>query len=75
MSGPIDDAEALARGRYMMLNLVRFASLAAVLIGIAISQQAIDLPVPLGIVLAVLGLLGFFFLPNRIARRWRSDQE
>lgn len=71
----IDEAEALVRRKFMLLNLVRLAALASVLIGIAISQDAIDLPQPLGIVLAIAGLIGFFFGPNLLARRWRSDDQ
>lgn len=70
-----DEAEATARRRFMLLNLVRLASLAAVLLGIAGSQGAVALPQPLSIALAVAGLLGFFFGPNLLAKSWRSGEK
>jgi len=71
----IDDKEALARQRYMILNLVRVAGVAMVLAGIAIARGVIDLPVPLGWVLAFAGLFDFFFAPRLLARGWRSKDQ
>ena len=70
-----DEAETLARRRFMMLNLVRLVSLVAVLTGVAASQGALDLPQPLALVLAIAGLLGFFFGPNLLAKGWRSGEQ
>lgn len=70
-----DESEALAKQRFMLLNLVRLASLASVLFGIAVSQGAVEMPVLFGIALAIAGLFGFFFGPNMLARRWRSDDQ
>ncbi|MEP5937097.1 MAG: hypothetical protein ABJ239_02115 [Erythrobacter sp.] len=72
---PPVDPEALAKQRFMLLNLVRLMGLAAVLIGIAITQGAIDLPFAVGVVLAVFGLLEFFLMPNILAKNWKSDEE
>lgn len=70
-----DENEALAKQRFMLMNLVRLVSLASVLFGIAVSQGVVDLPPTLGIVLAIAGFLGFFFGPNMLARGWRSDDQ
>ena len=71
----IDEAEAVAHRRFMVLNLVRLISLGCVLFGIAASQGAVDFPRMPGIALAIIGLFGFFFGPNLLARRWRSDDQ
>jgi hypothetical protein len=70
-----EEKEALAKRRFGLLNLVRLMGLALVLIGIAITQGAIDLPTPIGIVLAITGLLEFFLMPNIIAKSWKSGEE
>jgi len=64
--------EARARQRYGIMNAVRIGGLALVLLGIAIAQGVVALPYPLGVVLAVAGLLGFFFAPPLLARRWKA---
>lgn len=67
--------EALARQRFAMLNLVRITGLIMVLGGIAAHQGALPLPDPAGLIVAVIGLFGFFFLPNILARRWRTKDQ
>ncbi|QFT76985.1 hypothetical protein [Erythrobacter sp. THAF29] len=66
------DNEVLAKQRYTIMNLVRIGSLGAVICGIAIARAVIDLPYALGVALAVGGLIGFFFGPRLLARRWKS---
>ncbi len=68
-----DETEALAKRRFMVMNFLRLISLGCVLFGIAASQGAVEFPREAGIVLAVVGLIGFFLGPNFIARGWRSD--
>jgi hypothetical protein len=69
-------AERQARGRYAVLNLLRLIAIGLVLLGIAIARGVVplpaQLPLPMGAVLAVAGLLGFFFLPPLLARRWKA---
>lgn len=74
MTGP-GDGEALARTRYAIMNAVRFGSLGAVILGIAIARAVIELPYALGVALAIGGLAGFFFGPRLLARRWKSDRD
>lgn len=68
-------AEALARQRYIILNALRFSGIALVMLGIAIARGLIDLPWAAGAVIAVIGLLEFFFLPRFIARRWNTGDD
>jgi len=72
---PTEQTEALAKQRFMLLNVVRLMGLAMVLVGIAITQGAIDLPFAVGVVLAIFGLLEFFLMPNIIAKSWRNSEE
>lgn len=62
-----------AAARHAILTLLRFASVGAVMLGIAIAYGAVEAPMPLGFVLAFGGLGMFFFGVRRIARRWKSE--
>jgi len=64
--------DALARQRFVLLNLVRLGGLLMVLAGIGAHQGALPLPQPIALILAALGLFEFFFLPNILARSWRT---
>lgn len=64
--------EARARQRYGIMNGLRIGGLALVMFGIAIARGVVALPYPLGVVLAVGGLIGFFFAPPLLARRWKA---
>lgn len=64
--------EVLARQRYVILNMVRIGGLAMLLVGVAIARGVVDGPYVLGVVLAVAGLLDFFFVPRLLARRWKA---
>jgi hypothetical protein len=66
--------EEQARQRFMILNLVRLASLAIVLAGVANISGAFlpDLSPMLGTVLLVAGAADFFFAPVLLKRAWRG---
>ncbi len=70
----MNDDEALARSRFMLLNLARLGGLAMVLIGIAIHYGKIPAPELAGYVLMPVGLVTFFFLPKFLASKWRSPR-
>jgi hypothetical protein len=69
---PHEPAEAEARQRYIILNAVRFSGIALVMLGLAIARGLLPVPWVAGAVLAVAGLLEFFFLPPIIAKRWKA---
>jgi hypothetical protein len=69
---PHEAAEAEARQRYFILNAVRFSGIALVMLGLAIARGMLPLPWLVGAVLALAGLLEFFFLPPIIAKRWKA---
>ena len=64
--------EAIAARRYLIMGLVRICGLASVMLGIAIARAVIDAPYALGVVLAVGGLVGFFFGPIMLAKHWKA---
>lgn len=69
-------AQATARQRYMVMNLVRFGSIGAIIFGIATAQGVLPAPYALGVVAAVAGVATFFFGPPLLARRWKDgDRE
>jgi hypothetical protein len=68
-------AEARARNGYLILNMVRLSGIALVLLGLAIARGLIGLPWPVGAVIAVVGLIEFFFLPRIIARAWKAGDD
>jgi hypothetical protein len=70
---PHEAAEAEALQRYIILNAARFSGIALVMLGLAIARGLLPLPWLVGAVLAVAGLLEFFFLPRVIARRWKAS--
>ncbi len=61
-----------ARSRFFILQLVRLVGVALVLVGIAITQGAIDLPPAAGVVLIAVGFVDVFFVPRLLAKRWKS---
>ena len=71
---PRETAEKSARYRFIIMNIVRVFALAMVLVGIAITRFVPHLSVEwiVGVGLAVVGLLEFFFLPAIIAKRWKA---
>jgi hypothetical protein len=60
------------RNRFIVMNVVRISGLALVLLGIAIARGVLDLPYAIGVVLALLGLIEFFFAPTMLARFWTA---
>lgn len=67
--------EGNAKKRFMLLNLVRLAGIALVLIAIASSQLAPNVPPTLNILLALSGMGIFFFFPRHLASQWKSEDE
>lgn len=72
MSNDPTPEERQAAGRYSLLHLVRIVSLGLVITGIAIANAVLPAPYALGVVLAVGGLVAFFFAPPVLVRRWKA---
>ena len=64
--------EQVATSRYLAMNGARIVSLATVILGITIARNIVPAPYWLGVVLAVGGMIAFFFAPPLMARRWKA---
>jgi hypothetical protein len=70
-----DEDEALARNRYMVIQLLRIFGVALVIGGILIVRGKIDLDPIVGYVFVLVGLLDAFGTPLFLARLWRTPTE
>ena len=70
----MNEADELARKRFMILNLVRLGSIALIVAAMAnISGKLLpDLSPALGYVLLVFGAVDFFLAPVILKRAWRT---
>lgn len=71
------DPDDLARSRFMLMTLARFAMIALVFAGIAnIAGKLLPEAKPwLGYALFFAGVGGFYMLPIWLKRRWRTPSE
>lgn len=72
-----EEREALAKRRFILLNVARFSGVFMVMLGIAISLGKLltDFPPVLGSILMVLGMFEFFFLPIILKKSWAKEDE
>lgn len=71
----MNDHEQRAQSRFFIINIVRLSGMFLVLLALAIYYRKIDIPVETAYVLAPLGVAGFFFVPQILARMWRSPDQ
>ena len=71
----MDEAEIVARRRFMILNLVRLGALAMLMAGLAnLAGKLLPGYAPtLGTVLVIIGAVDFFIAPIVLKRAWRRD--
>ena len=70
MDDPVSDDTA--RNRWMVIQAVRIAGVAMVLIGILIARGVIAQPTMAGYVILGVGLIDLFVAPQLLARKWRT---
>ena len=72
MSTPEQDA--LAKKRFMAINLVRMSGVALILVGLLCAGDKIDIPMArlIGVTLILIGMVDVFLVPTLLAKRWRS---
>jgi hypothetical protein len=70
-----DDAEARAKGRFMLINAMRVAGVVMILAAIAVFNGALPLPDWAGYVLLVLGMIETFLTPTMLARFWSTNEK
>lgn len=70
-----NEAESLARSRFLVIQLIRLSGLAMLLVGALVVAGKIDLPRVAGFVLLGIGLVDMLLAPILLARRWKSPSE
>jgi hypothetical protein len=70
-----DQDEALARNRYMIIQMLRIFGVGLTIVGILIVRGKIDLDPIVGYAFIVVGLLDAFGTPLVLARKWRTPPE
>lgn len=70
----MNEDERVARGRFMMLSLLRLAGAAFLTLGLLIIGGKITLPPELGWPFVLIGIADFLFLPWWLAKRWKSPR-
>jgi uncharacterized membrane protein YhaH (DUF805 family) len=70
------EQEAIAKKRFMALNLVRLFALLLVIVGMLFVTDKIDVqPAHLiGVVFIVIGLVDFFVMPRILVKRWKTPE-
>ncbi|MEP3420540.1 MAG: hypothetical protein ABJN35_02285 [Erythrobacter sp.] len=75
MNDTTDEARTRAQAQFLWLNVLRLISLGLLLAGIAVTQDALNAPYWVGIVMVVIGMGGFFFGPPLLARRFTTHDK
>ncbi|PLK26489.1 hypothetical protein [Novosphingobium sp. TH158] len=72
MSTPEEDA--LAKKRFLAMNLVRLSGVVMILLGLLCALDKIDIPGAriIGVIFILIGMIDTFLVPLMLAKRWRS---
>jgi len=70
------EQEALAKKRFMALNLVRLGGAAVVFLGMLCASDKVDIPGAhlIGVLLVAVGLVDFFVMPRVLVKRWKTPE-
>ncbi|WP_334185749.1 hypothetical protein [Novosphingobium sp.] len=69
-----DSAQDPAKTRFAIIQLVRIFGVACVIAGMAIGANKFDLPLWVGYLLIINGLIDVFVVPKVLARKWRTPK-
>jgi hypothetical protein len=67
--------DEVARNRWLVINAVRVAGVAMVLIGLLILRAVIPEPAWAGYTILAVGLADVFLVPLLLTRKWRTPRE
>ena len=70
MEPPVSDE--VARGRWMVINVLRLGGVAMVIAGMLGTRQVLEIPLIAAYALIAIGLLDIFLVPLLLARKWRT---
>jgi hypothetical protein len=65
-------SEDPARRRFMVVQAMRWAGVAFVILGLLVINGRVDLPREAGYVLFLIGIVDALVMPTVLARRWKS---
>ena len=68
-----DFAERQARKRFMVINVVRIAGVAMILLGLLVASGSVDWPQWSAYVLMGVGMVDAFIFPTLLSRRWSTN--
>lgn len=72
MTGPTGQSEDQARGRFMVIQLLRLGGVAMVIVALLILNGVIPAPAIVGWALLPIGIVDIFLVPQFLARKWRT---
>ncbi len=61
-----------AKGRYLVIQIVRFTGVALTVLGVAVIAGKIEWPEMAGYALVVAGVIDALVVPPILARKWRT---
>lgn len=71
----MNEADALARNRFLAISLLRIAGALLIMAGLVISSGRWEsLPRVAGVVMVLVGVIDFALVPLWLARRWRTPK-
>lgn len=70
-----EDAEARAKGRFMLINAMRIAGVVMILAALAVFNDVLSLPEWAGYLLLILGVFETFVTPTLLARMWSTNEK
>jgi len=71
----VNETEADARTRFLIIGAMRIAGVAMVLVGVLIVRGVIPGYAWAGVVIIVVGLVDTFVVPQMLARKWRTPPQ
>lgn len=71
----MNETEADARTRFLIIGAMRIAGVAMVLVGVLIVRGVIPGYAWAGVVIIVVGLVDTFVVPQMLARKWRTPPQ
>ncbi len=70
-----EEMEAKAKGRFVMISLMRLGGALMVVAGLAVQMNVLPLPMWTAYLLMGLGLLELFVVPRLLAGIWSSNDK
>lgn len=69
---PSNQASDQAKGRFLVLQMLRLSGIALVVLGLLVVNGNIELPAIAGYAFLVIGIADALFVPPLLARIWKS---